>query len=445
MNQEKNQHLSFREIVSYGLADLGIISLMQLSSIYLLYFYTDILLLSAGLAGTIFLISRIWDAINDPIMGVIVDHTFTRWGRCRPYLIPGAIILSLSTLLIFINPGWSGVPLIIYVVVTYNLFNMAFTAVNLPITAQLPLMTSSDVDRVRLSSSRAFFQATAYAGVPIVAELLFGFLGERDQAAPYAWLAVIMSLFCVALLSITFSNTRERVFVKPERITPGLIKTVFLGRWQWFLILMANILISTALLARTTSAIYHFKIVLGDMSWFGLFMTLSSIAMIPFSFVSARIVERIGKRNLALLGCLIGTVGNLLILAQPESIPWLLVGSFLSGCAIAAFICVLFAIEGDIADEAQMRTGVRAQGLVCSAIALGYKIALGLGAGIVGWLLGSGGYDATLPQQPESVRQAVSIAFIWIPLIGNIAGAVFLAFYKLDGELPRIRQKLVNA
>lgn len=437
-----NNRLKFREIVSYGLADLGIISLMQLSSIYLMYFYTDILLLSAGLIGTIFLLSRIWDAVNDPIMGVIVDHTLTRWGRCRPYLIPGGIVLALTTSLIFVDPGLDGTALIIYVIVTYNLFNMAFTAINLPVTAQLPLMTSVDNDRVKLSSSRAFFQASAYASVPIIAELMFGLLGERDQAAPYVWLTMTFAVFSIGLLAITFTNTRERVYLKPERITLPLLKSIFLGRGQWAFILLANILISTALLARTTSAIYHFDVVLGDMAWFGLFMTLSSIAMIPFSFVSATISEYLGKRNLALLGCAAGTVGNLMILAQPESIPWLLIGSFLSGFAIAAFICVLFAMEGDIADEVQVRTGIRAQGVVCSAIALGYKIALGLGAGIVGWLLGSAGYDPSLVEQSDAVSAAIAVGFIWIPLLGNIAAALVLIFYSLDEELPEIRRSL---
>jgi len=167
--------------------------------------------------------------------------------------------------------------------------------------------------------------------------------------------------------------------------------------------------------------------------------------MIPFSFIATPLASRFGKGNVALLGCGIGSFGNLLILWQPLSPMFLLTGSFLSGCAIAAFICVLFAMEGDIADEAQLRTGVRAQGVVCSIIALGYKMALGLGAGSVGWLLDLAGYQPGSSEASAAVKAAIAGAFIWIPLLGNVLGGLTLLFYKLDKQLPDIRQHLAAA
>ncbi len=436
--------LHWREIVSYGLADLGQISLMQLSSIYLLYFYTDILLLGAGTVGTVFLLSRLWDTIDDPILGYFVDHTFTRWGRCRPYLIPGSICLTLTTIAIFWHPGLSGTALVVYVIVTYNLFNMAFSVTNLPMTAQLPLMTDNDDDRVRLSSVRAFFQAVAYAGVPVLAEKLFSLLGNRDTASTYTWLALVFGIFSVFVFIDTFRHTRERVYVKPEKLVLRELPKLFLGDASWMVILLCNILVSTALFARTTSAIYHFQYVVQDMQWFGLFMTLSSIAMLPFSFIATPLAARFGKGRVAFIGCVIGSFGNLLILLQPLSPLVLLLGSFLSGFAIAAFICVLFAIEGDLADEAHARTGIRAQALICAAIALGYKFALGLGTGSVGWLLGAADYDATATVATAAVEQAITIAFVWIPLLGNVLGAVVLLLYKLDHRLPAIKLSLAS-
>lgn len=434
--------LKAREIFSYGFADLGQISLMQLSSIYLLFFYTDILLLSAGTVGTVFLLTRLWDTLFDPVVGYVVDRTYTRWGRCRPYLIPGSLCFSLSCVAIFYQPDLQGTALLVYAIVTFNIFNMAFSITNLPMTAQLPLMTSDDDDRVKLSSVRAFFQSCAYAGVPIIAELLFNQLGSRTEAKTYTMLALIVGAFCVLVFIDTFRNTRERVYLKPEKIALTELKRVFLGNPAWLLVLACNLLVSTALLARTTAAIYHFEYVVGDLQWFGLFMTLSSIAMIPFSFIATPLAARFGKARVALLGCVIGSFGNLLILWQPLSPFFLLTGSFLSGCAIAAFICVLFAMEGDIADEAHVRTGVRAQALICSIIALGYKMALGIGAGSVGWLLQAADYEPNAEVITPAVKSAISVAFIWIPLLGNVFGGLVLLLYKLDAELPAIKLKL---
>lgn len=436
------EKLRMREVLSYGAADLGQISLMQLSSIYLLFFYTDILLLSAGTIGTVVMLTRLWDAIFDPILGLVVDHTYTRWGRCRPYLIPGSICLALSCVAIFYAPELQGVALLVYVIITFNLFNMAFSVTNLPMTAQLPLMTADDADRVKLSAVRAFFQSCAYAGVPIIAELLFSVLGSRDDPMTFTLLALLVGVFCVIVFIDTFRNTRERVYLKPEKIAWRELRQVFFGSSSWVLVLVCNLLVSTALLARTAAAIYHFQYVMEDLRWFGLFMTLSSIAMIPFSFIATPLAARIGKGNFALLGCIIGTFGNLLILWQPLSPVMLLAGSFLSGCAIAAFICVLFAMEGDIADEAHARTGVRVQGVLCAIIALGYKVALGLGTGSVGWLLGDAGYDATAETASQEVQDAIAVAFIWIPLLGNFLGGITLLFYKLDARLPGIKAQL---
>ncbi len=150
------------------------------------------------------------------------------------------------------------------------------------------------------------------------------------------------------------------------------------------------------------------------------------------------------KGKVAILGCVIGSFGNLLVLWQPLSPAFLLLGSFLSGFAIAAFICVLFAIEGDLADEAHARTGIRAQALICAAVALGYKFSLGLGAGSVGWLLGAANYDATATVASAAVQQAITVAFVWIPLVGNVLGGAVLLFYKLDARLPSIKLALAS-
>lgn len=360
------QRLRQREVLSYGIADLSQTAAVQFASMYLLFFYTDILALGAAVVGTVFAFSRLWDAVNDPLMGIIVDHTHTRFGRCRPYLIPGSIVLMIAMLLAFSEVPLEGAALLIYVIIGYNLFNMAYTATNLPLTAQLPLMTADPRQRVRLSATRAFFQAIAYAAVPLLAEPVLSAFGGHRVGTSYTFLAVAMGAFVVISFVAAFYFTQERVDLHTQKIGRHQIRQVFLGQSDWLVLTLVNVLVSVALVTRVSSAIYHFNYVVADMAWFGAFMALSTLSMIPCSIAAGYFSSRIGKRSYALLGCGVGLLGNLIIISAPENPVLLLLGGMLGGCAVGAFISVLFAMEGDIADRVKARTQIHAQAMICA-------------------------------------------------------------------------------
>lgn len=428
-NAAHTESITPREIISYGMADFGQTAVIQFSSMYLLFFYTDILAVSAALIGTIFVFSRLWDAINDPIMGLIVDHTHTRFGRCRPYLIPTSVALTLFLCIVFSSTELTGTVLTIYIIITYNLFNMAYTSSNLPLTAQLPLMTNNLQQRIRLSSVRAFSQAIAYASVPLIAEDLLGRLGGHQSASAYRSVALVLGIVCIGSFTLAFFNTRERVTVHSRKLGLEGIKRVFLGRNFWLLLLLANVLITVALIARISSAIYYFTYVVQDMTWFGTFMMLATLSMIPCSIAATFFAVKVGKKNFAIWGCIVGCAGNFLMLLADES---LLLGGTLAGCSAGAFLSVLFAMEGDVADEIETRTGLQAQAIVCSAIALGYKVGLGLGTAVVGWLLGSAGYVPNSANQLPAVLAAINVAFIWVPLVATVLAIGVLLLYRLE-------------
>lgn len=424
-----NHSLGHREVLSYGLADFTQTTMVQFTSLYLLFFYTDILLVSATLVGTIFAFSRLWDAINDPIMGVIIDRTRSRYGRCRPYLIPGSVALSAALFLAFSDFQLQGMTQPVFIVLAYNLLNMAYTATNLPLTAQLPLMTADGQQRIRLSSVRAIFQTIAYSTVPIVAEQALSGLGGHRQPSAYSTICLLLGVCCIITFIFAFAQTRERITLSSAPTTAAQMRGIFLQQSDWLILLLANVLISVALIARISSGIYYFKYVVADIALFGTFITLSTLAMLPCCFAAHRYAGRIGKRNFALFGCTIGTLGNAMLLFVPDSTASLLVGGVLGGCAVGAFISVLFAMEGDVADRAEQRTGIRAQAMICAAITLGYKIALGIGTAAVGWLLGSAGYIPDSPAQTPTVIEAIQVAFVWIPLLMVVAAMAILWLY----------------
>jgi GPH family glycoside/pentoside/hexuronide:cation symporter len=422
--------LGLKEYLSYGFADFSQTAAVQFTSLYILFFYTDILMVSATIIGSIFAFSRIWDAINDPIMGMLIDRTSTRFGRCRPYFIPCSVLLALALMLIFSTPDLDGWALIAFIIVSYNLFNMAYTASNLPMTVQLPLLTLDKTERIKLSAVRTFFQALAYAFLPFMVEKVIVQLGGHNSADAYMTVAAGLGVFVIVGFILAFIHTKERVTTKPDPIAWPQLKQVFFSRYDWLIIMSLNILITTGMISRFTSALYHFKYNVGDLAHFGMFMTVLTLSMIPCALAAVYIAPKIGKRNYAIIGCIVGTLGNIVLLYDATSYTSLMLGGLLAGCAGGAFLSVLFAINGDLTDEIETRTGIKAIGVICSAIALGYKAALGLGTAIVGWQLGSAGYIPNVVSQTEQVQQAIDTVFLDLPLITTVISIALLCLYK---------------
>ena len=154
MKQSDPMKLNFREKVAYGLGDFASSMFLKLFSMFLLFFYTDVFGISAAAVGTMFLVTRLWDAANDPIMGLLGDRTRTRWGKFRPYLLFVAVPFAIIGVLTFSTPDLGPTGKLIYAYITYTLMMMVYTAVNVPYAALMGVMTSDTTERTSLASYR---------------------------------------------------------------------------------------------------------------------------------------------------------------------------------------------------------------------------------------------------------------------------------------------------
>ena len=161
--------ISFKEKVGYGLGDMSSSMFWKIFGMYLLFFYTKVFGISPAAAGTMFLVTRIWDSVNDPVMGIIADRTQTRWGKYRPYLMWFAIPFAAVGILTFTTPNFSESGRIIYAYMTYTIMMMVYTAVNVPYASLLGVMSGDPKERNVLASYRMFF---AFAGSFITCMLL---------------------------------------------------------------------------------------------------------------------------------------------------------------------------------------------------------------------------------------------------------------------------------
>lgn len=270
---DPDQRLSLREKVGYGLGDTASNLYWKTFEFFLMYFYTDVFGIKAGAAGTMLLVTRIWDAINDPLVGYFADRTRTAWGSFRPYLVWMCIPFAITGVLTFYTPDLSDKGKLIYAYVTYTLVMMAYTAINIPYGALLGVISASSLERTSVSTYRFVL---AFVGGIIVQYFtldLVGFFGGTesmlvdgkettrvlDEQTGFLYTMVVFSIAAVILFLITFATTKERVL-------PEIHKTSTYQADLKFLL---------------TSTKLH-QVIIGGLSLLAMLATQFSLAVLPW-------------------------------------------------------------------------------------------------------------------------------------------------------------------
>ncbi|AWB68936.1 MFS transporter [Saccharobesus litoralis] len=448
----------FKEKVGYGLGDFASSMFWKLFSVYLMVFYTDVFGISAAAVGTMFLLTRIWDTANDPIMGILSDRLNTRWGKFRPFLLFGAVPFAVIGVMTFTTPDWSAEAKLVYAYVTYTLMMMAYTAVNVPYASLLGVMSPHSEDRTQLASFRMVF---AFAG-SIFAFLLidplidfFSTLGTSEPNPQQGWMmAIVVYGFIAAILFYgTFALTRERV--QPPADQENSLKDDLKNlskNMPWFVLLGAALSTLIFNSMRDGSAVYYFKYTFAvqEVSLLGLtlgvtttYLVLGQAANILGVILAQPISKLIGKKQtfmFAMFGAAIFSCGFYYL---DESTFWLILvlQCVVSMCAGIIFP-LLWSMYADIADYSEHTTGRRATGLIFSSSSFSQKMGWTLGGALTGWTLAWFGYEANV-EQTEQAKEGLRLMISYIPAIGALLSGLFIAFYKLtDDVVANINQEL---
>ncbi|MCL7992136.1 MAG: MFS transporter, partial [marine benthic group bacterium] len=203
--------LSFREKVGYGLGDMASNFYMGFFGLFLLYYYTDVFGISPAAAATMLLVTKIVDAVSDPAMGLISDRTDSRWGKYRPYLLWVAIPYALLGYLLFLGPDLSDTGKLIYAYVTYTLVMLAYTAINVPYSALLAVISPVAAERTKATQFRFIFASLGTLCVGAFATPLVGLLGGGNEVLGFRLTIVLFAVLSVAIFWFTFATTRERI------------------------------------------------------------------------------------------------------------------------------------------------------------------------------------------------------------------------------------------
>jgi len=437
--------IKFRERVSYGFGDLASSMFWKLFSMFLLFFYTDVFGITAAAAGTMFLVTRVWDAANDPLMGMIGDRTNTRWGKFRPYLLFVAVPFAIIGVLTFTTPDLSPDGKLIYAYITYTLMMMVYTAINVPYASLLGVMTNDSGERTSLASYRFIGGFTGGLFVTATANSLVEyFSADADMASGYQMTITVYAVLAAIFFMLTFAGTKERL--KPAVVkSPSLKDDIrdIAKNGPWFLMLGAGISILIFNSLRDASILYYFKYFVGDQKiiFFGevgqgalasVFMSTMLGASLVGVILAKPVSARIGKKNTFMLaGIISAALSVLFFFIPPSQIILIFFVNILIGISAAIVFPLVWSMYGDVSDYSEWKTGRRATGLIFSSSSMSQKIGWTIGGAISGWLLAAFSFESNVIQTADTILGILLMISIFAA-VGALLSVGFMYFYPLN-------------
>jgi GPH family glycoside/pentoside/hexuronide:cation symporter/probable glucitol transport protein GutA len=427
-----------REIVGHAVAGVGQNLIFGLWSGYMLVFFTDVLGITGGVAGLIMMFTRIWDAINDPMMGMIADHTRTRWGRYRPWLLFMAVPMIAFLVANFSAPGFSMTGKIVWASVTYVSMSMIFTAIDVPYWT-LPAAMSNDTNKRTLiySVSRTSTTLSSIV-VGVVAIPLVLALGKGDMAKGYFLAALVIGIAAAILYLFGFATIREHVEAPPQEkfVFKEAIQVIVQNR-PLLLIILSMVLAFSASFIRTNLLVYYVQYNVGSLELVAMFNLIQLPSMIIGVVICPILVKAIGQKNLFIAACAFAAIVNtLFFFIGYSNVTVTLVMFFLGSIPMGITMVLVSSMIANTIEYAEWKTGQRREGLISSTQTFLAKLCMAIGGGLSGLILTISKYTPNTVQLPSTL----SSFHFWMTLvvaIGMVLGIVPMLFNDYDDKMQK--------
>lgn len=451
LESSKVKPFGMQDKVGYMLGDVGSCLLFNFIGSYLLVFYTDVFGISAAAVGTLMAVSRVWDAINDPMMGVIVDkRKRTKDGKFRPYLKYMGIPLGIFTILTFlVIPNMPQGMKLPYAYITYIGFGMAYTAINIPYGSLASVMTNDPVQRTELSTWRNI--SSIFAMIPLMVltpKLVFDASGA---VSPKGFLIAAVLYVIIANIGyrLCYKMTTERIIneVKEDDPKASLGETLkALGKNKALIgLILSSLGTLTAMFLPNALNAYLFKDYFqapGLLSLAGLLPMVGTFLAIP---VTGKLVAKFGKKNIAIYSGIVSIAAYVVLVLFPTKNPMLYIALItVSGFGTALYGMIVWALVGDVIDYQEYLSGKREEGIVYATYSLSRKLVQAIVGSIGGFALAAIGYQSGAATQAPEVAESIRTIITVVPLIGFIFGTVCLKFvYNLSNKtLNEVNEEL---
>lgn len=441
---KENKKLSNLEKYSYGFGALGKDLVCALVFTYLMFYFTDVLGISAAFVGGLFFFARFWDAINDPVMGMIVDNTRTKWGKFRPWILIGTIINAIAFIFLFSTPeGMTGTNLYIYVAIAYIIWGMTYTIMDIPYWSMLPSLTNNKSDREKVAVIPRIFASLAWLLVGSFGLQVVGLLGNGNQAKGFSIAAIIIAAIFIisAIVTVVFVKERNSLTVAEQKAAPktGFKEMINVIKSNDQLRAFIGIILSYNMAVQLAGgfAIYYFTYAVGNADLFSVFMMFGAAEMVGLALFP-KIAKHLPRPVIYAIACVLPVAGLLLLLISGVVFPTN--SFFISASAVlmklgSGFSLALATVMlADVVDYGQYKLGTRNESIVFSVQTLLVKFAGAFAGLIVGLGLTVIGYEPNVEQTAATIM-GMRVLMIGVPiLLTVISFFVYKKFYRLNGS-----------
>lgn len=429
-----NYKVGPRQYLAYGMGNFASQMSWTMVSSYLTIFYTDVFGLAAGAVSLLFLIARVWDGCTDVMMGEIMEHTHSRWGRFRPYITAGAPLMILFTVLTFTVPGFGSTGKLIYAYVTYIGLGMVYTVTNVPYLA-LPAVMTEDPKKInRLFTAQMMGMVLGMILLQLCTLPLVNYFdgiktnsGYQITASLYAIIALPMFWFCA-------KSCKEVITVAKEvQSTPKESLVAVLKDKNAMCVIIYSLLNMAGMMGRIGVATYFYIYVVQNMGMITIYMMFPMFVgaiIMPFC---PKVIEKIGRKKTLYIALALQVIGCLMMFFGPyTNVPYMILAHIVYGGGYIGGPCGS-AMLADAIFDIHKRTGVRPDGTAYAMNGLGNKVGQAIGSAlciaIIGWFGYVGGQEVT-----PHIAQGIQIGVNIVPAVVYALAFIPVALFSLEGK-----------
>lgn len=440
----------------YGVGEFGQqLSILTLN-MYLLYFYTNVMGISGKAAGTLLLIARVWDAINDPLMGMFIDNTHSKHGKCRPYLLYCAVPAGLFLFLTFAAPNLSNTAKLVWAYCTYIGQGMLYTATGISYTSLIARITDDPMERVGLNQSRAFISMFAAIFISSMTLPIIQAIGAHSSeragfAITVGVYGVLQALCYLCVFWLTRGYDRQEPRTEHKQGNSPVKEMVsslsyIVRNPLWRLLACGTMLYYTSAAITQGIIVYYVKYYLERPDLVGIASLCSMVSSFLAIVLLKVFARKLGKAKSCAMGVCVALCCLVIRLVTHDSIiPLYLLCLLVSGFGLGLFSSLLVPSLMDSIDYGEWQHGKRNDALVMSANSFGNKLGGGIGAALLGFMLDAVGYQAEAVTQTAAVRGGLFNVAIFVPLVVfTIVFIVMLRYSHYEKQMPAIREDLAK-
>ncbi len=436
MNKKRNNSK-----LAYGMGAVTYGAGNAFVSSFLTIYLTDYLGITGAAIGTMYLIARIWDAVNDPMMGVMVDKTNTRWGKFKPYLLIAPIVIATAMIMLFTEPDFGLAGKTVWAYVFYILFGMAYTAYGIPYVAYSYRISSTPEERTKYISVYSIFNIITVCLVAmggLAAINAFG--GEGEAYKKVAIVLGVTGIICAFINGLRNKEVENAVQEEKQNNTLSDYKNLILQNKPFLRMLVLNVLIVAAVNVPLSFLLYYLRYVLMDESPYIVIMAINLVMQFMTMSLSAKVISKIGKKNTMLASLITQLLGFGIYYFAFKNIPLLYIGTVFTGIGSGLFTVALTTLTADTVDYSEWKYGNHSEGLVFSLTSFANKLATAICGAIAGYGLDIIGYKPNQVQSDATIF-GFRILLTWVPIALILISIPVFWNYELDNKTMKQMEK----